>query len=198
VALLAIVGAYAGLSDSLAPVSRAVLGGVVVAGIVLVSLARLLELHKLVRPLAFALISAVTLVEAGSALLLVALLPRGFIPASHLLRDGAIIWGINVVTFALWYWEIDNGGPIERQLKPYESEDFLFPQQTLGEIKEGDSSNWSPGFLDYLFLAFNHSAAFSPTDTGVLSRKAKALVMLQAIISLMAVVVIISKAINAL
>jgi hypothetical protein len=198
VALLVIAGAYGELSDALAPVSQVLLGGVVVAGIVLLFLARLLGLHKFLRPLAFAVISSVTLAEAGSALALAALLPRQFIPASHLLRDGAIIWGINVVTFALWYWEIDNGGPIARRLNPYESKDFLFPQQTLGEIKEEGSSNWCPGFLDYLFLAFNHSSAFSPTDTAVLSRKAKILVMIQATISLMAVVVIISKAINSL
>ncbi|MCA1729498.1 MAG: hypothetical protein LC751_08830 [Actinobacteria bacterium] len=198
VALLVIAGAYLELSDSLALVSQVLIGGVVVAGIVLIFLARLLRLHRLVRPLAFALISVVTLAEAGSALLLVALLPRDFIPASHLLRDGTIIWGINIVTFALWYWEIDDGGPIARRLKPYESKDFLFPQQALGEIKEGGTSNWCPGFIDYFFLAFNHSTAFSPTDTGVLSRKAKILVIIQATISLMAVVVIISRAINAL
>lgn len=198
VALLVIVGAYLELSESLAPVSQVLLGGVVVAGIVLIFLARLLKLHKLVRPLAFVLISVVTLADASSALLLVALLPRDFIPASHLLRDGVIIWGINIVTFALWYWEIDNGGPIARYLRPYKSKDFLFPQQALGEIKEDGTSNWCPGFIDYFFLSFNHSTAFSPTDSGILSIKAKVLVMIQATISLMAVVVIISRAINAL
>ena len=67
-----------------------------------------------------------------------------------------------------------------------------------GEAEGGESTDWYPGFIDYLFLAFNHSTAFSPTDTGILSRKAKVLVMIQASISLMAVAVIIAKAINAL
>jgi len=199
VALLLITGAYWELSESLKPVSRELLGGVVVAGIVLVSLARLLERHKLVRAVALALVSAVTLAEAGSAILLVDLVPRsGYIPAPTLLRDGALIWGINIVTFALWYWEIDAGGPVARRLRPYESKDFLFPQQARGEAQGGGPTPWSPDFIDYLFLAFNHSTAFSPTDTGILSRKAKVLVMIQSSISLMAVAVIIAKAINAL
>lgn len=165
----------------------------------MVSLARLLERHKLVRALALALTSAVTLAEAGSAILLVDLVPRsGYIPAPTLLRDGALIWRINIVTFALWYWEIDGGGPAARRLRPYESKDFLFPQQARGEAEGGGSTDWCPGFIDYLFLAFNHSTAFSPTDTGILSRKAKVLVMIQSSISLMAVAVIIAKAINAL
>ena len=199
VALLVIAAAYSELSESLTLVSRELLGGVVVVGIVLVSLARLLGRHKLVRAMALALISTVTLTEAGSALLLVALLPRsGDITAPALLRDGAVIWGINIVTFALWYWEIDAGGPVARRLKPYESKDFLFPQQARVEAEGGSSPDWCPDFIDYLFLAFNHSTAFSPTDTGVLSKKAKVLVMIQSSISLMAVVVIIAKAINAL
>jgi uncharacterized membrane protein len=110
-----------------------------------------------------------------------------------LLRDAALIWIINVVTFALWYWEIDGGGPLMRKVRPHEAKDFLFPQQAWGEAE-----TWSPRFLDYLFLAFNHSTAFSPTDTAVLSRRAKVLVMIQASLSLMAIAVLIAKAINSL
>lgn len=199
VALLVIVGAYWVLSEALHPVSRELLAGVVVTGIVLVSLTRLLGRHKLVRAMALGLISAVTLADAGSALLLVALIPRsGYIPAPTLLRDGAVIWGINIVTFALWYWEIDAGGPVARRLRPYESKDFLFPQQARTKAEGGSSADWYPDFIDYLFLAFNHSTAFSPTDTGILSRKAKVIVMIQSSISLMTVAVIIAKAINAL
>lgn len=203
VALFVIAAAYWILSESLKVVSREVMLGVVVAGTSLILLARLQGRHLLVRSLAIGLIAAVTLAEATSILLLVALLPRGeAIPAPALLRDAAIIWGINVVTFALWYWEIDGGGPVMRRLRPYQSKDFLFPQQAAREEEnEGSSistSSWSPDFIDYLFLAFNHSAAFSPTDTGILSRKAKVLVMIQSTISLAVVVVIIAKAINAL
>lgn len=55
---------------------------------------------------------------------------------------------------------------------------------------------WSPGFVDYLFLAFNTSTALSPTDTPVLSRWAKVLSMIQATISLTIVVILAARAVN--
>ena len=58
--------------------------------------------------------------------------------------------------------------------------------------------SWTPGFLDYLFLAFNTSTAFSPTDTPFLSRPAKLLMMVQALLSLVILAVLLSRAINAL
>jgi hypothetical protein len=58
--------------------------------------------------------------------------------------------------------------------------------------------NWHPGFVDYLFLAFNTSTAFSPTDVPVLSRWAKLLMMVQATIALVVVIVLAARAINIL
>ncbi len=107
----------------------------------------------------------------------------------------ALLWVINVATFAVWYWEIDGGGPAQRRRQEHRSEDFLFPQMNLGDKSARD---WSPGFLDYLFLAFNTSTAFSPTDTAVLSRRAKVLMMVQALLSLLILAVLVSRAINAL
>jgi len=71
----------------------------------------------------------------------------------------------------------------------------LFPQMNLGDKP---ARGWSPGFLDYLFLAFNTSTAFSPTDTAVLSRRAKVLMMVQALLSLLILAVLVSRAISAL
>jgi uncharacterized membrane protein len=62
--------------------------------------------------------------------------------------------------------------------------------------EEGQDPNWSPQFMDYLFLAFNTSTAFSPTDTAVLSRWAKACTMLQSLISLAIVVLLAARAVN--
>ena len=59
-------------------------------------------------------------------------------------------------------------------------------------------SEWSPNFLDYLFLAFNTSTAFSPTDVPVLARWAKVLVMLQSLISLTVIVLLAARAVNIL
>lgn len=57
---------------------------------------------------------------------------------------------------------------------------------------------WRPEFVDYLFLAFCTSTAFSPTDTPVLSRWAKLLTMVQATISFVAVAVLAARAVNIL
>lgn len=102
----------------------------------------------------------------------------------------------NVLTFALWYWDIDGGGPAHRHPGRHASSDFAFPQQQLDD--DGLVEGWSPGFIDYLFLAFNTSTAFSPTDTIVLSRHAKVLMMLRSSISLVVIGILVARAINTL
>ena len=64
--------------------------------------------------------------------------------------------------------------------------------------REPDGAPWSPEFIDYLFLAFNTSTAFSPTDVPILSRWAKVFVMMQAVISLAVISVLIGRAVNIL
>jgi uncharacterized membrane protein len=65
------------------------------------------------------------------------------------------------------------------------------------KVKMGEE-NWSPGFVDYLFLAFNTSTAFSPTDVPVLSRWAKAMMIVQSVISLATVALLAARAVNIL
>ncbi len=60
------------------------------------------------------------------------------------------------------------------------------------------SSLWKPGFVDYLFLAFNTSTAFSPTDVPILSRWAKLLMMVQSSVSLGTIAILAARAINIL
>ena len=151
--------------------------------------------HLLARRLALASTALVSVAVAGSAALLVGAPLGGGTPAPVRLGDSALIWAMNVVTFAVWYWELDGGGPARRRGDRHASEDFLFPQIARG----GDEARgWSPGFVDYLFLAFNTSTAFSPTDTAVLSRRAKVLTMAQSLISLAVVAVLIGRAVNTL
>lgn len=129
-------------------------------------------------------------------------LPTHKEPPVQLLRSAAMLWGTNVLVFALWYWRLDAGGPHARDARAgHQTGAFLFPQMTLdgpAGDEAGGSQPWSPRFIDYLFLAFNTSTAFSPTDVPVLSRWAKVLVMMQATISLAAVVVLAGRAINIL
>jgi uncharacterized membrane protein len=112
------------------------------------------------------------------------------------LIDAVLIWFSNVIAFAVWYWEIDGGGPANRTMDTHASEDFMFPQvdQQGGKRAIG----WAPSFLDYLFLAFTTSTAYSPTDTPVLSRRAKILTIGQSALSPVVLLVLVGWAVNTL
>ena len=121
-------------------------------------------------------------------------------PVRLLISAGAL-WLTNIFVFALWYWHLDAGGPNQRDLRPGHCHgSFLFPQMGMPDEKlaESGQSGWSPGFVDYLFLAFNTSTALSPADTAVLSRWAKLLMMVQAVISLTIIALLAARAINTL
>jgi hypothetical protein len=147
------------------------------------------------RMLALGLTVLITLAVATSAGFVMGALLAGRAQAQNLLLSAALLWVSNVVVFALWYWELDAGGPQQRHLGSVVSTDFLFPQMVADSQR---AAHWCPEFLDYLFLAFNTSTAFSPTDTMVLARRSKLLMMLQSLISLVTVVVIAARAINTL
>ena len=118
--------------------------------------------------------------------------------AHGLLIDGLLIWSVNVLVFAIWYWLLDGGGYLMRAEHPHTRwapRDFLFPIQAA---KPHDYHDWHPDFWDYVFLAFCTSTAFSPTDTMTLSRRAKVLQMLQATLSLIVIALIVARAVNVL
>jgi hypothetical protein len=128
--------------------------------------------------------------------LLIRRLPSHADPPEELLRAAAALWVDNVLVFASWYWRLDGGGPHQRDQKAKHTEGaFLFPQMV---ISGKQARNWRPGFVDYLFLAFNTSTAFSPTDVPVLSRWAKIMMMVQACISLVTVALLAARAVNIL
>jgi hypothetical protein len=145
--------------------------------------------------LTLALLAIATLELLFSAVMLVVTLPRypAGVEGFALLSDGVMVWAINVLLFAIWYWVLDGGGPDRRAHAPLAQRDFLFPLQ-LDPIpgREG----WRPHVIDYLFLAFNTSAAFSATDTLIVTGRAKALTMVQAAISLVTITVVTARAVN--
>ena len=104
------------------------------------------------------------------------------------------LWATNVIAFALWYWSIDRGGPAG--MGDDETSDFLFPQMAQHAASLG--KDWSPGFVDYLFVSFTNAAAFSPTDTLPLTQRAKLLMMVQAGISIITLAIVASRAVNIL
>ena len=152
--------------------------------------------YNVTRVLTFGANVAITIGLVGSLALLIQGLPSHKDPPGTLLRSATALWVTNILVFALWYWKLDAGGPLGRdEHRQYTAGAFLFPQMMSREEQE---TPWSPNFLDYLFLAFNTSTAFSPTDTAVLSRWAKAGMMLQSLISLTIVALIAARAVNIL
>lgn len=148
------------------------------------------------RWLSIASIAVGSAANSASILLLVHLLLNGaHVNAGPLLRAAVHMWVVNVLLFALWYWQLDGGGPIERPKCAPHNRDFLFPQMTEPQLMQG---NWQPKFLDYLFVSFTNAAAFSPTDTLPLSRWAKMIMLVQSAISLTLAVMVVARAVNIL
>ena len=153
------------------------------------------------RSAALTLIAILNLFNAISVVLLVAQLLH---PSTHhraetgaeLLIAGTQIWAMNILVFALWYWELDSGGPAERtknkDASTFDNPDFQFPQ--MSPSAQGQPmcalTGWKPLFIDYVYLAFNTATALSPADTFPLSRMGKMLMMTESLISLATIAVI--------
>ena len=157
--------------------------------------------HDMVHTILEWLCLALACLEIYNILHLVLTLPDKTIPATTLLFNAALLWTSNVIIFAYWYWELEAGGPMERSLNSpmvyHKEAEFLFPQLTLIEQRP-EFERWRPSFLDYLFVAFNTSTAFSPTDTPVLTQRLKALTMLQSLLSLVTLATLAARAVNIL
>ena len=163
--------------------------------------ARLLDMptHRLRigrRILVLTLTAIVSAANAASIVWLVHLLVNGAqTHASQLLRAGIHMWCLNVLVFALWFWELDSGGPHDRLKAAPKQRDFLFPQQAQPEVAE---DGWRPLFLDYLYLSFTNATAFSPTDAMPLSRWAKMLMLVESAASLLLAIMVVARAVNIL
>lgn len=154
------------------------------------------QLHLTRRWLSLTMIAVVSAANAASIVLLVHLLVNGaHANAPTLLRAAVHMWVVNVLLFALWYWQLDGGGPAARPTCEPSARDFLFPQQTEPSLLGG---GWQPRFLDYLYVSFTNAAAFSPTDTLPLSRWAKMLMLVQSAMSLSLAVMVVARAVNIL
>lgn len=152
--------------------------------------------HHISRILTFVANGAITVSLIASLVFLIQGIPQHREAPLVLLRSAAALWITNILVFALWYWKLDAGGPAQREARRAGLDSsFVFPQMLL---PDDEDDSWSPHFVDYLFLAFNTSTAFSPTDTAVLSRWAKMGMMLQSLISLMIIALLAARAVNIL
>lgn len=133
----------------------------------------------------------------GLALLVTALVSTSSdaLGGGQLLFTAAAIWTANVIVFGMCYWDVDDGGPFERARRERTTPDFQFPQDENSRLAP---EGWRPRVWDYLFVSLTSATAFSPTDSMPLTLKAKLLVGVEAVVSLVLVVLVTARAVNVL
>lgn len=173
------------------------LEGVLLVGLTMASPKRLEGQHAGRRALALFLSGVVSAANVFSLAALThhLLHTRHPVGGRELIVAGMLIWLTNFLIFALWYWELDRGGPGKRAAGEDEMPDFLFPQMTDDRI---EPLHWRPKFIDYLYVSLTNATAFSPTDTMPLSPMAKSVMGVQSVVSLVTIGLIISRAVNIL
>jgi uncharacterized membrane protein len=172
------------------------LEGVLVIGLAMATPRELEHEHALRRRAAVglvALVSAANIFSLGA--LTHYLLHHDVSNGRELIVAGMLIWLTNFLIFALWYWEIDRGGPGRRAAGHDGPPDFLFPQMSDDRIEPVD---WRPKFIDYLYVSLTNATAFSPTDTMPLTAMAKSIMGVQSIVSLVTIGLVVSRAVNIL
>ncbi len=110
-----------------------------------------------------------------------------------LLADAIIVGINNVVLFAVWYWMMDGGGAAKRVTVSSRKKDFIFAQEV---ITLPGWEGWQPDFTAYLTMSFYNCSTFGPTDTYVVSRRGRLLVILQVLLSGVIVSMFISRAVS--
>ncbi len=171
--------------------------GLVLITLLVVSPTKFDETSRDVRFVSLGLIAILTVANATAlGLLMHNLLKSGnAIPGRSLIYSAVSIWLTGVIAYALWYWEIDRGGPSSRCRLDHAPPDFWFPQMENPGVTK---TSWSPHFLDYLYVSVTNSSAFSPTDALPLTLRAKALMTAQSLTSLATIVVVGARAVNIL
>jgi uncharacterized membrane protein len=173
--------------------------GLLLVGLIIINPRHINRESRAIRLLALALAALLSVANAWSAGALVVDIVRGTGPksATTLLVTGGAIWLTNVIVFAIWYWEFDQGGPVARALAARPRyPDFMFANMTVADQPDLVPPDWEPAFSDYLYLAFTNATAFSPTDTMPLSRWAKMSMTLQSLVSLITVALVVARAVN--
>jgi len=199
VALLAGGGLLFALPESLSVGPRYLLPLIIVVMVIPTLWTNRMGKHDLNQLFGYGVTGIETFGLIASVSLLVLNLPKHKETPIELLHAAAFLWVTNVLVFALWYWRLDAGGPHRRDVRTgHPTGAFQFPQMALSTDDPNYDPNWSPEFVDYLFLAFNASSALSPTDAPVFSRWAKVLMMMQALISLTILAILAGRAVNIL
>lgn len=199
IALLCVTGLNFALPEQISFGPRWVLSALVMILLVPTVVAHRMGRHDWNQIFGFLSNGVATGALIASVWLMLSQLIDGSIKAVPLLQSAVILWLTNILVFALWYWRLDAGGPHRRDARAgHCSGAILFPQMTLDKDSALFDADWSPHFVDYLFVAFNTATAFSPTDAPIMTRWAKVLTMIQALISLTILAFLAARAVNIL
>jgi hypothetical protein len=153
------------------------------------------KVSRIRRSLTMLLIAIIALINIFSLIFLVRAFLFGHteaISGQELLKSGLTIYITNIFMFALLYWEMDGGGP-DHRVSSVRRRDFVFPQMIHEKLAAG---GWWPGFMDYLYLSTTNVTNFASADTIPVSHRAKFLMMVQAVASLVIVVLVVARAIG--
>jgi hypothetical protein len=146
------------------------------------------------RTVALALLGVVSLANGLLLLAVIASLISGHeTSGAQLLLKAVTVWTTNVVAFGLWYWAFDRGGPVRRLRPDPPQPDFQFPQLENPQLA---APGWQPELVDYLYVSFTNSIAFSPTDAMPLSRWAKLLMLTESALSSLTILLVAARAVN--
>ncbi len=148
------------------------------------------------RTVALTLVGVVSATNAAALVALIGALSSGRVKSGgELLLEAVTIWGTNVIVFGLWFWELDRGGPVRRLQGEPRAPDFQFPQLENPQLAQ---PGWHPRLLDYVYVSFTNSIAFSPTDAMPLTRWAKSLMLIESAVSAVTVLLVAARAVNIL
>ena len=171
--------------------------GAVLATLLVVGPIRLDARSRDVRWISLTLIGILSAANAFTLGLLIhhLLKPGDLTDGRTLVFSAFTVWATAVLSFGLWYWELDRGGPVQRCFPDHGPPDFLFPQMENPSVTK---QRWTPIFVDYLYLSFTNSTAFSPTDTMPLTGRAKLLMGVQATSALIVSILVIARGVGVL
>jgi uncharacterized protein (DUF2062 family) len=149
-----------------------------------------------VRRVTIFLIAVINAANVTSVILLVhRLLAANVTQGRNLIYSAVLVWVTNVIVFALWFWEIDRGGPQLRGTEFEKAFDFQFPQMMTPDQAP---KNWRPAFIDYLYVALTNGTSFAPADAMPFTAQAKLLMASESIVSLVTIAVVAARAVNIL
>lgn len=179
VALVAIIGSQLILDDAVTFGLKYVIAGLEALLLIILGTGILRAGRRIIALLLVAIISAMNVMSLAAVIYL--LFSGAHVDGRLLLVSAVVIYITNIIVFGLWYWELDNTKHVQT--------DFQFPQKT---------SSWVPTFFDYLYVSLTNATAFSPTDTMPLTHRAKFLMSLQSVASLITIALVAARAVNIL